>query len=736
MTGRVWTAAVFEGRGRERLATLEQIAWPLFAAAAAVAAVLILWMGRGRSFSSDELVWFMQTPDLDLSGALEPHNGHLILVTRLVYKALFETVGVDYLPFTLLTVAMVVLTGGLFFAYVGRRVGRLVALAPTLILLVFGSDSAQVLSGNGFTVIGAVACGLGALLALDRGDRKGDIAACALLCLGVVTYTVALAFVVGVAVSVLLRKDRWQRLWIVAIPIVLYGAWWLWALGSPYSSEQQIALDDVLLFPAWAFQSLSADLGALAGLDYAFSDTTNDVGPALALLAIIALGWRLWRGSVPTMLWAALAIVLASWLMGTISSALFRLPDSPRYLYTGAVVVLVLAAWAAAGARWKRPAVIVLFLVAAAGVATNVALLRDWGSIHRGEAMLERVELAAIEIADGEADPAYAPVGAPTPIKYAFTGDHVAGAYLAATERYGSIGYSVEELRGLSEALRAEADKTLVGALALGTSPTQSDLPHRDCVELGTGPGQVTSFELVAGQAVVLESDEAAAVQVRRFAGLSAVDLGRLVPGEAATLTVPDDEIPDPWQVTAGAPVRACAAPSSQPDLPPGWRRSSLPGAPTAAGILACLEVSTAEATTSSFYYTGPESSSAVSEVILWPSSSTAQEALRAFSGPDAARCNPVESFLEGVGAETSVELKEVQAPLTAGPAVAFRQIIEPAAGTGAATNSTIIFFTRGKAGVLVTASVVGERPFPSKVLSGLLANAERQVKAAVAKSR
>ncbi|MEK6250925.1 MAG: hypothetical protein AABM43_03085 [Actinomycetota bacterium] len=565
MTVRVSTADVFEGRGRERLAAIEQAAWPLFGAVAAVAAALILWLGRGRTFSSDELTWFMQTPDLDLDGALQPHGGHLILTTRLVYKALFETLGVSYLPFQLLTVATVVLTAGLFFAYAGRRVGRLVALAPTLVLLVFGSDSAHLLSGNGFTVIGAVACGLGALLALDRGDRKGDIVACALLCLGVVTYTVALALVVGVAVSVLLREDRWRRIWIVAIPIAIYCAWWLWALGSASSSENQIALWNLLLFPSWGFQSLSAVLGALTGLDYAFSDTTAKVGPALALLGIIGLSWRLWRGSVPAMLWAALGIVVTLWMMGAISRTLLRLPDSSRYLYPGAVAVLVLAAWTVVGTRWKPPAVIVLFLVAAAGVATNISLLRSSGSLNRVVAMQERAELAGIEIADGAADPAFAPgAGAAIPIAFAFGEQHAIGAYLAATDRYGSIGYSAEELRGLSEgglseALRASADKTLVGALALGLTPTESGLLGHDCVEVGAGPGQVPSLELMAGQAAVFESDEAATVQVRRFAALSGVDVGSLVPGEATTLAVPADGIADPWQVTASAPIRACA---------------------------------------------------------------------------------------------------------------------------------------------------------------------------------
>lgn len=116
----------------------------------------------------------------------------------------------------------------------------------------------------------------------------------------------------------------------------------------------------------------------------------------------------------------------------------------------------------------------------------------------------------------------------------------------------------MEELRGQSEELRAEADRTLVGALALALSPAASVSPSSDCVELGTDHGEVPSFELGAGRSVVLQSDDPAAVKIRRFAGGSSVDLGDLVPGEAAIVTVPDDGIPEPWQVTAGAPTRAC----------------------------------------------------------------------------------------------------------------------------------------------------------------------------------
>ena len=128
----------------------------------------------------------------------------------------------------------------------------------------------------------------------------------------------------------------------MAVPVAIYVGWWLWALSSDFSSESQIALDDALLFPSWAFQSLSAALGALTGLDFDFTygdRSTLAAGPTLAVLALVGIGWRLRRGSVPKALWAALAIVLGLWLMGAVTKGLSdagqcplpvsRSPDGP-----------------------------------------------------------------------------------------------------------------------------------------------------------------------------------------------------------------------------------------------------------------------------------------------------------------------------------------------------------------------------------------------------------------------
>ena len=555
--------------GRSTVAALEEGAWLLLGAAMAAALALILWLGRETTFSIDELVWFVGTPDLGLDDALAPHGGHLVLTSRLVYKAVLETLGSGYEPFRLLSGGAVLLTGALFFAYASRRVGKLAAFAPTLILLVFGSDHVHVLVGNGFTVLLAISCGLGALLALDRGDRRGDLGACALLCLGVLTYTVALPFVVGAAVGVLLREDRWRRIWIVAAPVALYVIWWLWALGREESSGDQLVLSNLLLVPSWAFQALSTALGAVTGLDYSFSGEpgsgTAGAGAFLGLVAVVALGWRLSRGRVPATLWGVLAIAISLWALQAIVPTVYRTPDTSRFLYPGAVAVLLVAVEATSGVRWTRAGLIALYAVAAVGVATNLVELRDGGREQRDlYTTSARTDLGAIELTGDRANPSFDPGDTNPPSVLALPfgtladqGDAL-GDYLAAAERYGPLGYSAAEIRAQSEFGRARADAILAGAMGIELAPAGSAVSTEACRKL-ENPGQTVSFELPPGGVVMTADEVTGPVQIRRFGTTTGVQLGSLAPDQPTTLAAPPDDVPEPWQVSVPvSSLRAC----------------------------------------------------------------------------------------------------------------------------------------------------------------------------------
>ena len=246
----------------------------------------------------------------------------------------------------------------------------------------------------------------------------------------------------------------------MVIPVAIYVAWWLWALGSDVSSESQITLSDVLLFPSWAYQSLSSMLGALAGLDYSFAGSTFEAGPTLAVLALIGVGWRFQRGPVPKMVWAALAIALSFWLMGAVSKDLTPNAGQSRYLYPGALVVLIAGAWLAAGMGWRRSALVALFLVAATGVVTNLALLRDDGALNRFETAQQRAILAGIEVAGANADPSYIPESGPQEIRFSL----------------GSTRYR----RGLPQRSRTlRVDRVLAARRSAGSSSRSECSPTR-----------------------------------------------------------------------------------------------------------------------------------------------------------------------------------------------------------------------------------------------------------------
>src|SRR5690606_34405485 len=102
----------------------------------------------------------------------------------------------------------------------------------------------------------AISCGVGALIALRRRDFGGDVIAYALLWLGILTYSVALPYLVGAAVITLWRQDRWQRLWVALVPALGYAAWWVWSHSLDTGADNQVSLWNLFVLPAWIFQTL------------------------------------------------------------------------------------------------------------------------------------------------------------------------------------------------------------------------------------------------------------------------------------------------------------------------------------------------------------------------------------------------------------------------------------------------------------------------------------------------
>ncbi|MGH2991707.1 MAG: hypothetical protein ACRDMA_17960 [Solirubrobacterales bacterium] len=547
------------------LPVTDRLCWGVLAAAMAAAAALMLYLNRGTTFFVDELIWVYDSPDTGVGDLLDPYNGNLIAVTRLAYKAILETIGPEYLAFRLLGVAALLLSSGFLYALARRRIGSLPALAPAIVLLFLGSAWQYVVVPLGFSALFSIAAGLAALLVLERGDRRGDVAACALVVLSVATFSTGLLFCVGVAISVFLRPDRWRRAWIFLVPLVLYGAWWLSVMDSVQDPGAQAKLPNALLIPGYAADSLAAAVGALVGLDFSFTvpQPQHQVelgwGRVLAAVAVIALVARIGRGNVRTSLWASLGILVTFFVLGGLAFSEIRPPALGRYTLIGAVGVLLVAIDAARGVTFSKLGLIALFAVATVSLATNLALLRDGAaSFREGYTRPVRATFTMLELARAHVRPDFNPRAAlanppphPMPVP--------PYDYLQAADRYGSLGYSLAELARQSEVVRGGADQVLAKALDLELGGTRTDPPAKECRAL---PSQEGTVELPPGGATLrLSSGDPAPVTLGRFADTPTIGVGNLAPGEPTMLQIPMDASSEPWRtaVAATGPVEICA---------------------------------------------------------------------------------------------------------------------------------------------------------------------------------
>ena len=551
------------------LALTDRVCWVILGVAMALAAGLILYLNRGTVFFLDELAWVYDSPDLGgIGDVLAPHNGHLIATSRLVYKALLETVGADYLAFRFLGAGAVLLSAGLFYALARRRLGALPALAPALVVLFLGSAWQHVVIPIGFTVIFSVAAGLAALLALERDDRSGDVAACALLVLSMATYTTGLGFIAGAAVHVLTRSDRWRRASVFGLPVVLYAAWWVWALDLASSAEGEVHVSNLMLIPDYVIESLATAVAAILGVGYDFDQLSPPGselgwGRVLVVLVLIAFGVRLARGSIPRGLWVMTAVVLSYWTLGALAASGERAPSAPRYVYFGAVGVLLVAAEAVRPLKITRVGLVALFAAAAFSLAANLGVLRNGSVYFRDDySTPARAQFAMLELARGAVADSYDPA-ARLPPAVAPVGARAAN-YYELVDRYGSLALTLDELSRQSEEVRQGADRVLAQALALRLVPTEPPRARRRCEQV-EAPFETARFELPPGGATLrVDAAAPASLSLSRFADVPAAKVGRISPGRTAALVIPTDAASTPWHggTTGAVSVTVCPLPT------------------------------------------------------------------------------------------------------------------------------------------------------------------------------
>lgn len=524
-------------------------ATPLLLAAMALAAAYIVTLGSKLSFLLDDWGYIVLRRGNDFENWVRPDNEHFVAGPVTVWKLLIAIFGIDsMLPFKLVSTALFLVGIWFLYLWVRRRVGDWVALIGMVALLFCGAAFDDLLWFASITFLGSMAGGLGMLVALDRQDRRGDRLACLGLSLSLIFSSLWVAFAAGAALDILLRRRErpWlQRVFIVAVPALIYVAWWI---GWGHEAESALSLHNVVTSPAWVFDSIAAAVAALLGLAVPAEGMTTPNGldwgrPLTGALLLLAL-WRLWKmPRIPRSLWVVLAVAFVYWTLGGFDVKSGRVASASRYQYTGGAFVLMIAAGLLSGVRFQRRLAIPALVVLGAAVLPNVVFFHEAYESYRRTSQIERADLAALEITRPRVDPAFRIEEEDADTGYVPV---EAEPYFDARDADGSPAYDEAELAEAPEHARVPGDKVMAAALGLGLG--ESDAAAANGCRSETIEAGETSLPVTRG-GVALRASAPVGLALERFSAEYPVDLGEAPAGSWTALRVPTDLSPRPWRL-------------------------------------------------------------------------------------------------------------------------------------------------------------------------------------------
>jgi hypothetical protein len=520
--------------------------WALGATMALSAAVL-LYAGRRLGFFYDEWSFVIGRYQSGVSTFLDPHNEHLSLIPVAVYKVLFATVGLHpYWVYRAVLVAVHLSIAGLLFALARRRIGDAPAVVVTVLVLFLGKAWEDLLWPFQIGYLASIAGGLGSLLALERGDRSGDVVAGALLGVALASSSLGIPLAAGIAAEIAWTR-RWRRLGVVVVPLALYG---LWYLGYGVSD---LKADNIIPAADFALDAAAGAMGALAGQGLEW-------GRPLLVGALALLGLHLASRRVVTARLVGVLVAAASfwWLTGVARNGVAA-PDAPRYLYPGAVLIVLAGCELARGAVPAPRQLGVMAAIAALAVALGASDLRAGARMLRSTSDIVRAELGAVDLlGSGRIDPAYQ-------IDAKLAPQLTARSYLAAEAAIGgTAGYTPAQLPSAGGDARGQADRVLIDAGAARLAPTTTapvtappvveagrPVTRRSACLVFRASGTAVDLGLRRGTGVRIRAGAAPVqVQVRRFLeAFQASPIGA-VPAHAQRVLVPSvDRSGAPWHV-------------------------------------------------------------------------------------------------------------------------------------------------------------------------------------------
>jgi hypothetical protein len=282
--------------------------------------------------------------------------------------------------------------------------------------------------------------------------------------------------------------------------------------------------------------------------------------------------------------WTLLAMPLAFWILTAVGRAYVSVGPlvltstgyESRYLYVGAVFLVLLGSEVARGLTASVPVRLLAGVLVAAAVVSNLGPLRQATTLLRTQAQVTQAELGTLNLSRPVVKPNYVSNG------FIF-GIVTAGDWFAAAKQLGpGPAATPSQIVALPTYAQEAADSQLIKIQQLHvhgvtTPPALGTAPKVDGYQSGTvsvtgacvtyRPAPATSATATNGLELVMPaaglllgtSGASATVSVRRFSS-HFFGLGTLSAGGRATLHAAADLAPQPWhvQLTGDGPLTAC----------------------------------------------------------------------------------------------------------------------------------------------------------------------------------
>ena len=419
-----------------------------------VSLAYILKQGRGLTFFFDE--WdFVLRRTFSLNDLLRPHNGHLSLVPVLCYNLLRTVFGFSYFPYQFLGV---VVHGSVCMAVyaLGRRRSAVLAACASVVVCLLGTGWQNIMWPFQIGMMGALSAGLWAIYEVSKPTpssvKTAALVAVSLMCAGGGVAALATVLIMAVA------RKNFRAVFHLSVVGIFYGIWFA-QYGASQSQSGNFGRT-----PQYFYDSAIGSAAAIGARGSLFSKVYFLVLIAFLVLAIM-------RKASLLVAVSSLMMIGTTWVMTGISRAHLGEPTASRYLYVGAVLLVLPMVLLAPQFLSGRMSILLVVLVPLL-VQPNLRVLKAGTEGLRDVSTHVRASFTGLEIIDD-----LVRSGQPLDAGRAPQVDPI--LYLEKTKPNGNVGFTLVELANQPDLVRAQADDVLFRLMG----NLYSEVPASDCIE-------------------------------------------------------------------------------------------------------------------------------------------------------------------------------------------------------------------------------------------------------------